>query len=100
MVSGKHMKPAFEVLYLVQLELRYQFFKNLHNGVLALLFVFKIIEANPKNQVHILVVERTQCLQIATFLIGCNQFRIVVLINLGGIFDKLQCGPLLNLIQV
>lgn len=62
MVTRKHMEPAFKILYLVHFEFDDQFFENLHYSILALLFIFEVVEANPENQVHVFVVKRTQCI--------------------------------------
>lgn len=54
------MKPAFEVLNFMNFQFDHQFFEDLHDRILTLLFIFQVIEANPKYQVHVFIVKLAQ----------------------------------------
>ncbi|MNQ82717.1 hypothetical protein D3C85_977760 [compost metagenome] len=90
MVPRQDMEPTFEVLYFMNLQLANQLFKNLHDRILALFLIFQIVQADPKYQVHVLIVQLAQYLQVAADFISGNQSSIVLLLDSGIIFNKFQ----------
>lgn len=60
MVARGNIKPALEMLDFVVFEGFYQFFKDLHHRIPALVAVFEVLEAHSKNQGHITIIQLTQ----------------------------------------
>ena len=71
-------------------QFNHQLFKNLHHRVLALFFILQIIQTDPKYQVHVPVIKRTQYLQVAAIFIISNQSKIILLFNTGIVLYKFQ----------
>ena len=53
MISGRSIKPAFEIDDLVFTQAGYQFFKDLHHSVPAFLAILQVFKTNPVYKAHV-----------------------------------------------
>src|SRR3546814_15437662 len=83
MIPCHLVQPTFEITHLVPLKINGKFLKQLHDGVLAGIFIFQVFETNSKDHFHVPSVKFTQQVHVAALfkqrcqLFICKSFSLL-----------------------